>query len=281
MRYLYWKPAADLCAFVGSYYALEAPQDTADITRAEIPHIRFLLSGESVLQHGDVTVPFTSPCALVCGPSMRAGQVSVSAGSLIAGASLTPVGWQAMFGAPLHELRDRKAMLDDFHPINPGNIQDRLLSARDDIAFFAAMDDIFRSLVTRATRPFNEAFVAAASEWLLDGSSPGVSRLVNATDISHRQLDRLCNIYFGASPKRLHRVFRALHVSTRLALSDTSDWREAVGEQYHDQSHFIRDFKDLIGCTPGEFMRGKNLMIRFDLMKRLAVPHETRFSLIG
>ena len=280
MRYFYWKPAADLTDVVGAYYLIEAPDGGADFTRAEVTHLRFMLTGESTLQHGDVSVTYRAPMALVCGPSLKAGNAVVSPGSTIVGASITPLGWQTIFGLPMRELANRKAGLDDIRAFDFDPLAERLLAAPDDAAMFALLDSAFRELTARRPK-INEGFLDSAMAWLLDPHSPGVDRLIDAVELSHRQVDRLCLTYFGAPPKRLHRMFRALRVSASMAWTGETDWRQVASEQFHDQAHFIKDFKELIGCTPSAFVNARSQMVRFDLMKRLEVPHRTPFSLIG
>jgi len=280
MRYEYYQPAPDLCPFVGSYYIIEMAEGGSGITRAEIPHIRFVLAGESRPQPGATTAVIRPVTALACGPSFQAGQATVSPGSLIVGASLTPLGWQALIGVPMDELANLKIGLDELRRIDLSPIADITLSGQASADTFRAVDIFFRGLLTGKPQA-NEAFIAQTLDWLLDPASPGIDELVHRSELSHRQIDRLCKTYFGASPKRLHRKFRALNIATELALSGEGDWRQVAGDQFYDQAHFIKDFKDLIGCTPGEFIRGPHMMMRFDLMKRLAIPHASRLSLIG
>lgn len=280
MRYEYWTPAPDLAQFLGSYYIIEIPEGGGDLVRAEVAHIRFILSGTSTLQHGHRRVPYGAPTALVCGPSLRTGSAHVSPGSKIIGASVTPLGWQMLLGLPMHEMSNQKVPLDAICRFDTALFTERIAAARSDTEMFGVVDGTFRDLLN-TNRRFNEGFIGAASAWLLDPRSPGLDSFLAEIDLSHRQTDRLCRAYFGASPKRLHRLYRALHVSTQLAWTGETDWRQVAGDQYYDQAHFIKDFRDLIGCTPGEFVRGPNMMIRFDLMKRLSARHQSLFSLIG
>ncbi len=252
----------------------------ADLTRAEVPHIRFILSGTSTLRRGRSNDVFGPPAAIVCGPTMKAGHVAVSAGSVIIAALITPLGWQELLGLPVNELVNACTRLGDLCRINEARLHERFLAARDDAGMFGVADDLFRSLL-RERRGLNSEFLGTATQWLLDPNSPSVDELIKRSGLSHRQIDRLCNTYFGAPPKRLHRTFRALNVSTHLAWSGETDWRHVAGDQFYDQSHFIRDFKDIIGCTPGEFVRGPNMMIRYDLVQRLSIQHRDRYSLIG
>ena len=166
----------------------------------------------------------------------------------------------------MRELAGHKAQLDDFHPINSLLVLERLQAAKSDAAVCAVLDSLFRSLL--APRRINVAAMTAISRWLRNPNLVGVGDFLKSQDLSHRQLDRLCNAYFGASPKQLHRKFRALHISNRLALYADTDWRSIVDDKFYDQAHFIKDFRELIGCTPGEYIRGRNMMIKVDLLMR-------------
>lgn len=280
MKYEYCQPDPRLHAYVGSYYIMHMPEGGGDVVRAEIPHIRIILSGSSVLSHGDRTLEFSAPDVVVCGPAMRAGSVAVSADTLILGISLLPRGWASLFGVAAAEVMNAKWRADDLRRICPDRVQDRLLSAPSDQEMFRVLDDILLSLV-REPRALDQTFLSQFEQWSLDPHSPGIDELKEMTGLSVRTLDRLCKLYLGASPKRLHRKYRALQSVNRIARTGTTDWRVAAGEGYYDQAHFIKDFRDLIGCTPGTLMTDKSMMIRFDLMKRLAVPHHSGYSIIG
>ncbi|MCG6859520.1 MAG: helix-turn-helix domain-containing protein [Salaquimonas sp.] len=280
MRYEYWRPAADLARYVGAYYIMEVPEGGGDIMRAQLPFLRFILSGTSQLEHDGETVSHSAPKALVCGPSFRTGRAMVSPGSSILAVMIKPEGWQALLGVPMRELSNRIALLDDFHPVDMASLRDRLAGAADDAEMFGVIDCLLRGMIS-ATRAHNFTFLQEASAWLGQARNESIDTLLRQSGLSHRQVDRLCAAYFGAPPKRLQRTYRALHAATQLAWTDETDWRQVVGEGYYDQSHFIKDFKAMIGCTPGEYVRGPNMMIRFDLQKRLAIKHDSFFSIIA
>ena len=87
-------------------------------------------------------------------------------------------------------------------------------------------------------------------------SRPGLrrSRLAEEMSISERHLSRLFLDSFGISPKRFAKIARIekLMAGCRNGL----DWLDvAYGCGFCDQSHMIRDFKEIIGQSPGEFFR--------------------------
>jgi len=70
--------------------------------------------------------------------------------------------------------------------------------------------------------------------------------------LSSRQLRRLSQQYLGLSPRELARVFR---FQSMLKTMNTGHVKTAWADHYHDQSHFIREFKSLSGFTPNQFKR--------------------------
>ncbi len=76
--------------------------------------------------------------------------------------------------------------------------------------------------------------------------------------LSARQLRRLSRLYLGLSPRELARVFRFQYM---LQTMNTSNNETAWADHYHDQSHFIHEFKSLSGLTPGQF---KNLSVLYN-----------------
>ncbi|MFH8982612.1 helix-turn-helix domain-containing protein [Streptomyces varsoviensis] len=79
-----------------------------------------------------------------------------------------------------------------------------------------------------------------------------VRQLAAGTGWSHRQLERRFLEQVGLPPKSLAQVLR-LQAALRYKKRGMT-WAEvAAAAGYHDQPHFTRSFKAMIGCTPGRF----------------------------
>jgi AraC-like DNA-binding protein len=76
--------------------------------------------------------------------------------------------------------------------------------------------------------------------------------------LTRRHLERRFRRTVGLSPKRLARITRFQHALRRLERQDrllpAPGTSTAAECGYADQAHFIRDFKDLAGCAPGEHL---------------------------
>ncbi len=85
-----------------------------------------------------------------------------------------------------------------------------------------------------------------------------VDELSKQTNINRRQLERKFSSAIGLSPKQLSKTIR-LQATLKMLLNKqfTSLTALAYENDYYDQAHFIKDFKDLTGFTPKEFYGDK------------------------
>ena len=88
-----------------------------------------------------------------------------------------------------------------------------------------------------------------------DRSITRVEMLADRFGVGLRQLQRVFRDYVGVSPKWVIRRHRLIEAAERLRNRDESiDFAGlAVDLGYSDQSHFIRDFKTMVGMTPADY----------------------------
>ena len=82
-----------------------------------------------------------------------------------------------------------------------------------------------------------------------------VEQLASGFHCSVRTLQRSFQQYVGLSPKWLIRKYRLHQALTLLEDNEVTTTDLAARLEYTDQSHFIRDFKDMLGLTPHNYMR--------------------------
>jgi len=82
-----------------------------------------------------------------------------------------------------------------------------------------------------------------------------VDDVMNRFAINKRTLQRLFKKYVGVSPKWIIQRYRLHEAAEKMVERKAENWsRLALDLGYFDQSHFIRDFKTIIGQTPGEYL---------------------------
>ncbi len=83
-----------------------------------------------------------------------------------------------------------------------------------------------------------------------------VTELAQQCNLSSRQLQRQFQEAVGVSPKALARAIRFEEIRKRLMFDPDQSLTELAHEYgYADQAHFIRDFREFAGRTPGQFAR--------------------------
>lgn len=78
---------------------------------------------------------------------------------------------------------------------------------------------------------------------------------INSLGYSERHLRRLFVRYTGVGPKKFARILRCKEALTRMTLHPQASLTSlAHNLDYHDQSHFIHEFKSFYNLTPSEFI---------------------------
>lgn len=268
VRLRYFAPPAHLRSYFGSLYFFTVSADHyADFTRADVSQLRLMLAGRGHYQFQDGTV-LATPDVCLLGPTMGATRFEVDRPLQVMGISLLPAGWISLHGGDASLLADRLCDLAAERGDVYRQLRDGLLALGDDVDAMAALCWTELGRLIRPLRPATWDLLMAIDTWLTDEGSPRIEALVEATDLSPRQLARLANKYYGAPPKLLARKYRALRCSARIAL-DGDSWQQLCEEGgFYDQSHFIREIKHFIGLTPHQLQTEPSAVAQLTLMRR-------------
>lgn len=172
---------------------------------------------------------------------------------------LTPLGAHALLGGiPMHELANRTIGLDALFGAEAERLAARLHDAPAWEARFAIIDRFIAGRVERGRTP--PAGVAHAWRRLSEsGGQMEVGALAREIGCSRKYLLSRFREQVGLAPKSVARVLR-FERAVRLLGGAGADvrWSDlALGCGYYDQAHFIRDFRQFSGSTPGAFLRAR------------------------
>jgi YesN/AraC family two-component response regulator len=83
-----------------------------------------------------------------------------------------------------------------------------------------------------------------------------------------KRLERKFNKQIGISPKQLAKVIR-LQATLQMLLNQTTKTLTNIAyeNEYYDQAHFIKDFKEFTGVTPKEFLTDEKMALSSLLYK--------------
>ncbi|MBV8715302.1 MAG: helix-turn-helix transcriptional regulator [Chloroflexi bacterium] len=111
--------------------------------------------------------------------------------------------------------------------------------------------------VLQAHLPAPDERVREAQVWVNaiaeDRAILRVEQVVQRSGMTLRALQRLFREYVGVSPKWVIQRYRLFEAAERVAAGDADGAQVAQALGYFDQAHFIRDFKAIVGRSPGAF----------------------------
>ncbi|MFA6218664.1 MAG: hypothetical protein WC692_02685 [Erythrobacter sp.] len=193
--------------------------------------------------------------AFFLAPLCEAREFKVKGPALMFGVSLNFRGWTALSGLAVSEHHDRflppgmvlgESLAEEFRRLAPRWRTGEL----GDEGLLEAMADIVRRGLSQLS-PAHAQVIDRTLEWLSSSFRPDLEELYDTLPYSRRQVQRLVAQFFGQSPVRLVRRYRAVRAATLLSLPDLPKEIEAdIREAFYDQAHLIREVRFFTGRTP-------------------------------
>jgi AraC-like DNA-binding protein len=245
-------PAPELRAYVTFYYFVEASGPLTDFLYPEWGNVRLRVSGDWRVINDPRDTGDAPHERVLFGPTDRCGRI-VTAGGKTVGFGLTPLGWSRLIGSDAGVMANRVREVDGELALDLAALQAAFRADDDDDAAGVARFDA--ALLSRlAETPRDHPLVLAADRVLRERPAD-VPRFCAAVGVAPRTLHRLCLRAFGFPPKRLLRRQRFLETLGVIRVTPDATFGALMGEEYHDQSHFNRDFRDFMGMTARDYAR--------------------------
>jgi AraC-like DNA-binding protein len=194
------------------------------------------------------------PHALFAGQVTRPLRLRARGRASVIGVRFHPAGARAFLGQPLRATTDARIPLDLLFPETAGTLM-RDLRMASGAAERLQRVQAFVLARTAAGEAQRDRIVEAAVA-RIDAASGEVDVGGMAVDagIGRRQLERRFGDAVGIGPALLAAIFRFRRVFDVLERDAARPWTDAaLAAGYYDQSHFIREFRRFVGCTPTEF----------------------------
>lgn len=241
-RYL---PDAALAPFVEHYWSV-----SWDL-RDQPPRL------QETMPHPNVHAVVDAAGSGLFGVHTRRFAVELAGQGRVFGIKFRPGGFRPFLREPVASLANRSIPIAAVFGAD-GDAYERDVLACADVEACAAFSN--RLLTTHLPPPDpNAARVAdIVARAATDRGITTAEALAECCGLGLRALQRLFNDYVGASPKWVINRYRLHEAIERLALGTAVDWAElALSLGYYDQAHFNRDFRKLVGRSPGEFARAE------------------------
>jgi AraC-like DNA-binding protein len=196
----------------------------------------------------------TLPAAWLAGLDDRAELVETGGRQALIDVKLTPVGAYALCGRALRELRGEVVDLEELFGPQGRQCSEALRQAPRgwDERF-----DLLERFMARRVELGVRAHPIVLDAWLRLRASAGrlpIGTLARELGASRRHLSTTFHEQLGLPPKTFARLVRFQEVRARMGREPVR-WAEVAYEcGYSDQSHLNRDFRELAGTTPTDFL---------------------------
>jgi AraC-like DNA-binding protein len=170
-----------------------------------------------------------------------------------------PFALTALFGFSAEELTDNPINLNLIQNKNAEFLKEELLNANTVGQMISILDDFIFALTTRTHADYK--LIRNATQLIAASPTKAILKQVqNKLYMTERTFQRVFAEKIGVSPNQYRRItqfhsaFQQLNQKQFTYISDI-----AFNNQYADQSHFIRTFKEFTNMTPKEYLNlGRN-----------------------
>lgn len=248
-------PPPALAPFITTFYCTfvhRAPDCgwIEDHLHPEWANLRFMARVEASQVIGPGELWRCTPVTLA-GPTSRATRFRFGVGRAW-GVGLLPAGWAALFGAQAGDYADR--IVDGgadpaFAALAP--LAEEIAATQG--GFAAELEVVQRHFARLLEGAVPDPAITRLTAALVDPDLATVADLAERMGMTVRSLERLARRAFGFPPKLLIRRQRFLRSLAQYMLDPSLKWLGTLDWRYHDQSHFVRDFKRFMGMSPSAY----------------------------
>jgi len=271
MAYFFHVPSPPLNFYIDRFYYLD---DSVPVHREKIlplPAIDLKINFGGVFQvydtdQGSLCATLTESWALGLWSTYHI--VDWPADLQYVGVSFKPGGAYPFLGLPLSELQNQIVPLDTIWGSFAAEIRERLYAAPTTQARFDMLEQLLLARLCgtvpmgfRGTPLGLQAVQSAMAEIARCHGALSIRSLSERMGMSQKHLIVQFKQMIGFTPKELGRLYRFADILGSIDFTQPVDWTLVAHQyRYHDQSHFIRDFKEFTGHTPGDYLRLRRLM---------------------
>lgn len=180
------------------------------------------------------------------GPMTRFQDFPQPGGRLLVGVRFHPGMWTAQLGVPGDRITDEVVPLEDLWGGRARELRDRLGEARSVEEWVGVLEQTLPA--AEEAGPFERGLA-----WMRKRHGcVSIDEVADQCGLSARQFRRICLAQTGLTPKFLARVLRFRHALEQVHAHPCAFAHLALDCGYYDQAHFINEFRELSGRTPGD-----------------------------
>jgi len=261
VKYLQLQPTPALRQYVQYFWALESYEPGAGprnfVTIADgFPGIIFHHSADGHTSQGDKILP----SLYLYGQTTKYTTIASPGKFRSIGVYFYPHALRSVFGIDAHELTDTCTDLDIFAARY--RLREQLFNEQDTHTCVGLISSFIEQCICRNKRKLEPVLHYSLNEIIHSGGNIPLAELHRKTHNTERTFERKFRQAVGMQPRLFARITRfqaALNQLRSHSFSKLSDI--AFEQEYADQSHFIRAFKEFAGDTPKRFYKSTLEMV--------------------
>lgn len=188
------------------------------------------------------------------GQTILPDQISLTENFILIAYFFKPFALNSLFGFSAKELTDNPLNLNLIQSQNANILKEKLLNAKSTDERISILDDFIFTLTTRIQT--DTKLIKFATQLIANNPSKEILKIAQEQlYLTERTFQRLFDDKVGISPNQYRRVaqfnsaFKQLNQKQFKLFSDI-----AFNNDFADQSHFIRTFKEFTNMTPKEYL---------------------------
>ncbi|BDD08065.1 AraC family transcriptional regulator [Fulvitalea axinellae] len=265
MDYRTFQPHPDLESLVSCYWTLEVPATDSPQRQRIVPdgtiEMAFIL-GEDVKRYTSENDFILQPRAMVLGQTIEPFYIEPTGYVNTFAIRFYPFGFANFVNVPIKTLVNKETPLETLFGEDTAMALEReIVQATDAEQRIGIIENFLMGKLSEQATVDN--IVKTTVDALLSTKGGASIGGILKDDLSkRRKLERKFVKQIGISPKQLGKVIR-MQGALKMLLNEDGEslTRIAYENEYYDQAHFIKDFKEFTGVSPKEFLGNENMAL--------------------
>lgn len=256
MNYNTFEPHADLSAFINCYWTLESPMENSPERQRIVPDGCM----EMIFHYGDLYKQYLEsesfiiqPKCFVFGQITKPLYIEATGVTGIFAIRFHTDGFTPFATIPIAAMENRAVPLDELFGEAGILLQNDILAAVTTEDRITIVERFLLEALTDAGQIDRTIKSSIAMMLELKGQL-SIDALSENLSVNRRMLERKFSSVVGVSPKQLSKIVRLQSTLKMLLKNDFKSFTAVAHENnYCDQAHFIKEFKEFTGVSPKEF----------------------------
>lgn len=256
MNYKKFKPSQELQSFVKFYWDLKGEKSNTPVKNTIIPDGTMKLIfhyGDLYWHHPENKESFLQPRCFLIGQLTKPYVVEPEGvtGSFVV--RFHPNGFLPFTSIPIKDMENRPVPLQKLFGDEGVVLEKKILNGVDARDRISIIEEFLLNMLKK--EQVIDRIVASAVETISTHNGQlSINDLTQEMNHSRRFLARKFSSNVGLSPKQLSKIIRLQTALKKMLEGNNDNLTDlAYDNEYFDQAHFIKDFKEFTGLTPKEF----------------------------